>query len=236
MRELNGDEMLRLITAVTVLSLTVGAAHAGPSVVSDFAFAMPETWFVLPGPSREADAILFRRYSVAMRKTDYAATRSGRTNQIRLMGPAGQLYNSMIYTCRKSSDKPDYLTFHLPPQVSPASFKYDTNQPKLEINIVVDTEPNHAVVEYKKGDIFLDAADAGAGNLLRLMRASEITINFGSRNDRFTLGITAKFGSVELAKAMKDLLPQMASIDPGALRSFSNQELREHCLAYKGHL
>jgi hypothetical protein len=137
---------------------------------------------------------------------------------------------------RKSSDKPDYLTFHLPPQVSPASFKYDTNQPKLEINIVIDTEPSHAVVEYKKGDIFLDAADAGAGNLLRLMRASEITINFGSRNDRLTLGITAKFGSVELAKAMKDLLPQMASIDPGALRSFSNQESREHCLAYKGNL
>jgi hypothetical protein len=218
-----------------VLGLALSAAHAGPPIVSDFAFVMPETWFLLPGPSRGDEAILFRRYSVVMRKTDYAAVRSGGTSKSQIIGPPGQFYNSMIYTCRKRSDKSDYLTFHLPPQVSPASFKYATNQAGLQINIVADTEPSRAVVEYKQGDIFLDA-DAGAGNLLRLMRAFEITINFGRRNDRLDLRVTEKFGSMELAKGVKELLPLVAKIDPGALRSFSNEELRQYCLAYKGNV
>jgi hypothetical protein len=39
---------------------------------------------------------------------------------------------------------------------------------------------------------------------------------------------------VELAQAVKTTLPIMLKFEPGALRSFSNQELRKHCLAYRG--
>jgi hypothetical protein len=80
----------------------------------------------------------------------------------------------------------------------------------------------------------VDATDAEAGNLLRLMKASDITIDFGGRKDRLSLGIADKFGSMELTRGIKSMLPQIIKVDPAALISFSNDELRARCLAYRG--
>jgi len=125
--------MLRLLVCISIaiLGLAMAPAQAGAPAVSDFAFVMSDTWFVLPGPSPRDDALLFRRYGVAMRKAAFDAVRSGRTRQIELIGQPGTFYNSMIYTCRKVPDKPDYLTFHLPPTVTPASFKYEDMRPSF---------------------------------------------------------------------------------------------------------
>ena len=159
---------------------------------------------------------------------------SGKAGPVDIVGPPGTFYNSMIYTCRKVPDKPDYLTFHLPSPISPASFKYDAHRPGLTINIASDQGASRNVAEYNKGDIFLDAGDADAGNLLRLMQSSKITLRFGGPKDTLNLNISDSYGRVDLAKAIKATLPAMLNVDPGALRSFSNTELRAHCLAYRG--
>jgi hypothetical protein len=226
--------MLRLLFAVAIFGIALTSAHAGSALVSDYAFVMPDTWFLLPGPSPRADALLFRRYSLATPKTSFDAIRSGKTSQVDIVGPPGTFYNSMIYTCRKTLDKPDYLTFHLPSPIAPASFEYDAHRPELTINIATDKGTIRNVAEYNKGDIFVDASTADAANLLRLMQASEIAVRFGSPKDLLNLSIRDKYGRVELAKAVKATLPIMLKFEPGALRSFSNQELREHCLAYRG--
>ncbi len=216
------------------MALAAASAHARPAFVSDFAFVMPDIWFVLPGTARNDDTLLFRRYSVAMHRAAFDATRSGKADKIDIIGPPGTFYNSMIYTCRKIPDKPDYLTFHLPPTVIPASFKYDDHKPQLTIDILADKESSRNVGEYNKGDLFLDATDAEAGNLRRLMRASDISVQFGARKDRLKLAVTNHLSRLELAKMVKEMLPLLLKVDPATLRSFTSTELREHCLAYRG--
>ncbi|XUM23902.1 hypothetical protein ACRAVF_11940 [Bradyrhizobium oligotrophicum S58] len=212
---------------------TAGAVPA-PGHVSNVVFVMPDVWFVLPEASRNDDTLLFRRYSVVMARKSFDSLRAGKTARADLIGSAGTLVNAMIYTCRKVPDRPDYLTFHMPPTITPVSFGYEDRRPQVPIEIVADTSATRHVVEYIKGDLFVDAVDTSASNLLRLMQASEITIRFGARKDSFKLSITDRLGRIELARAVKEMLPLLINAAPGTLRSFSNTELRAHCLAYRG--
>jgi hypothetical protein len=194
---------------------------------------MPEYWYLLPGKSIADNTLLFRRFSVAMHKPDFDLGRSGKIDQIQLIGETGQFYNSMIYTCQRSPQKSDFLTFHFPPDISPASFKYDEWVPKIELSVLADNTSSHVIGEYIKGDIFVDANQVGVDDFLRFVAASDIIVQFGAKNDRLNLLIADKFINMDLAGGLRQLLPAIINVEPNSLHAYTNDEMLKRCLTYK---
>jgi hypothetical protein len=168
-----------------------------------------------------------------MPKEDFDEVRSGRRSRVRLMGQTGTFYNSIIYTCQSDGKKSDFLTFHFPADISPASFKYDEWKPKLDISILADGTSTHIIAEYIKGDIFVDEGTVGAGIFLNFANAAALTLDFGERSDKLNLLVADRFATMDLSKATREILPIVLSVKPNALRTFSNREMVERCLQYK---
>jgi hypothetical protein len=203
------------------------------SIVSDSAFVMPREWFVWPGSQKDDREIAFRRFSVAVHKNDLDSLMLGAKKDIQFIGDVGTFFNSVIFTCHKDKSKSDFLTFHIPPDVSPASFKYDEWRPKLEINLLADKVASHFTGEYIKGDIFVDANSVGVETFVTFLDASSITIDFGDKSDRLNLSMAEKLSGVDLLSQLRELLPIGLKIAPNDLVALSNNEMLERCLQYK---
>lgn len=234
--------MLRSLVISAVVVSAISSTEAAPLVsteaaplVSDFAFVMPEQWFLVPGAPHKDGTLQFRRFSVAMDKADFDSVRSGAKNRVQIIGQAGTFYNSMIYTCQRDTKKSDFLTFHFPSEISPASFQYSDAKPNLNLGLLADKKSTHVTAEYLKGDIFVDASTAGAETFIDLVTASTLTLDFGEKGDRLNLVVADKFATMDLSNATKEMLPILLNIKPQALRSFSNKQMLESCLQYKKH-
>ena len=131
-------QMLRFLAALGCVAIHCITSAAAETLVSDYVFVMPRQWFLLPASLGKDNQLQFRRYSVALHKDDFDAVKSGTKNQVQIIGQAGTFYNSMIFTCQGNKKKSDFLTFHFPADISPASFKYDEWKPRLDISILAD--------------------------------------------------------------------------------------------------
>jgi hypothetical protein len=200
-------------------------------IVSDFVFAMPQHWFLLPGNSEDDNKLIFRRFSMAMHKADFDDLRSGRTENINIIGEPGQFYNSMLYFCQRSRMKADFLQFHLPADVTPASFKYGDWVSSLEIRILTDLGSMRVSGEYMKGDLFVDADATDPKFFVSLIQSSELTVEFGTQNDRLNLFVGDRLMKSDLKGFVVTALPMMLNVK--SLKHFTNQEMMDRCLSYK---
>jgi hypothetical protein len=222
----------RILLTIILIIISFSSKAAEP-LVSDYAFVMPEYWFVIPGKAVADHVLLFRRYSVAMHKADFDLGKSGKVDRIQIIGNPGQFYNSMIYNCQRHSQTSDFLTLHMPPEISPASFKYDEWIPNMELSILAKNTSSHVVGEYLKGDIFVDANSVGVDNFLRFVSASDMTVQFGEKGDRLNLLITDKFVNMDLADGVRQLLPAVIDVGPKSIHAYTSDEMLKRCLGYK---
>jgi hypothetical protein len=222
------------VSAAGCLSTTsLLAGQDSPPAISNFAFVMPEQWFVLPGSPAKPGTLQFRRFSVAMHKADFDSVRSGATDKVQIIGAAGTFYNSMIYTCQSDARKSDFLTFHFPADASPASFGYSDWKPRLNISVLANGTSTTFMSEYLKGDIFADASAVGIQTFLSFVAASDLVVSFGEKDDRLNLFVADKFATMNLSAGTKQMLPDLLHIKPSALPGYSNQEMVKRCLQYK---
>jgi hypothetical protein len=219
--------------ACVVMAATAGAS--AESFVSDFAFVMSPQWFLLPGNRENGtrDQLQFRRFSVVVHKADFDSVRSGAKDDVKFIGDVGTFYNSLIYTCQKNAKKSDFLTFHFPVAVSPASFRYDDWKPKLDVSILADKTSTHLIAEYMKGDIFVDANAVGVETFLQFVGATALTVDFGDKGDRLNFLVADSFATTNLSGITGELVPVMLGIKPNQVRIFSNMEMVKRCLEYK---
>ena len=226
-------QMLRFLAALGCVAIHCITSAAAETLVSDYVFVMPRQWFLLPASLGKDNQLQFRRYSVALHKDDFDAVKSGTKNQVQIIGQAGTFYNSMIFTCQGNKKKSDFLTFHFPADISPASFKYDEWKPRLDISILADRMSSNFVSEYMKGDIFVDASTVGVDTFLGFVKASELAVDFGDKHDRLNLSVADKFAGMDLMMGTREMLPMALNIKSSALGVFSDGEMLKRCLQYR---
>jgi hypothetical protein len=228
----HGRALLALAVIATICASTSALTEERDQpIVANFVFAMPQVWFLLPSKSTSDNSLIFRRFSVAMHKVDFDDLRSDRTESVKIIGEAGQFYNSMLYFCQRSNMKADFVQFHLPADVTPASFKYDDWVSSLEIRILTNISSMRVRGEYMKGDLFVDADATEQKLFLSLIESSELTVEFGSQNDRLNLFVSDKLMKANLKRLLVTALPIMFNLKN--LKHFTNQEMTERCLSYK---
>jgi hypothetical protein len=207
-------------------------------IVTNFFFAMPSYWIVIPEKSDYGGQLLFRRYSVALRRQAIEDAKSGNSKQLQIIGAPGMFYNTMIYNCQRDQRKSDFLTFHIPDELSPSSFRRDERVPQLAIRVLIDRVSMTYDAEYIKGDIFLDASSTReTGDFLRLLNAAEIIVEFGDQKDRLNLFVGDTLGNAKLADFVREALPPLLKLSPNTLRFLNNAEMLRICMTYKktGH-
>jgi len=140
-----------VLLAACGLTAVASAAEDRPAI-SDFVFAMPDKWFLIPGRESSEGVLVFRRFSVAMHREDFEVI-NGRPQKIKVIGGLGQFYNSMIYFCQRSRARSDSVALHLPDQLSPASFAYGEWVSRLEVRVLADNLSVKMPGEYQRRSI-----------------------------------------------------------------------------------
>jgi Sel1 repeat-containing protein len=201
--------------------------------INDYAFVMPTFWLLLSSNAVGDGMLLFRRYSVIVEKQNLKEIDSRKSDELRVISPPGLLVNSMIYSCQRDRQKSDFLTVHLPDNAHPTSFEHQEWISKLEMRILADGRAGSVVGEYIKGDIFIDADDyESKGDFLKLLSASRLIFEFGSKRDRITFAVDDQVGSARLGLFMREYLPRLPIFASG-LRFLTNADMLRSCAGYK---
>jgi hypothetical protein len=221
------------ITCLAALLGVVGFAPLGGAqpLLSDHAFIMAPTWVIMPGQEIRNGKLMFRRFSLGLQKSNFDEVRA-KGGGVEAIGPAGTLFNTMLYVCPRNEI--DHLTFHMPDQVELNSFGRDGRVPSLQVNIRADASATKFEAEYIKGDLFVDADGSGhLKDFLDLLDASDITVEFGERQDQFHLFVGNTFASVKLADFLRGALPTLLQKKPSAFKFLSTEQMLKACANYK---
>src|SRR5262249_3314268 len=151
---------------------------------------------------------------------------------VEVIGPAGTLFNTILYVCTR--DRKDHLTFHMPDQLGLASFGRDEWVSSLQARILADNAAVKFQAEYIKGDLFVDADGSGrVKDFMDLLKASDITVEFGDKNDRFHLFIGDTFSGVKLTDFTRGALPTLLQKKPQTFKFLSTEQMLKACATYK---
>ena len=201
--------------------------------INNYAIIMPSFWLLLPGNAVQGGMLLFRRYSVIIELQNLNEIDSRKDDEVRLISPPGSLVNSMIYNCQRDERKSDFLTVHLPDNAHPTSFEHEEWVSQLEMHMLLDGRSGSVVAEYIKGDIFIDVDNYDSReDFLKLLTASRLIVEFGSKRDRITFAVDNQVGRANLGLFMREYLPRLPIFASG-LRFLSNTDMLHLCSGYK---
>lgn len=223
--------MTRLALAILALFVLVVDARSQENV-SDFVFLMPPEWIIIPSSAVHNDNLQFRRFSVAIQNADYEGVKTGTSPRMQLIGPPGTFFNSIIFNCAHDPDRRDFLTFHLPDEVGPTSFKRDDWVSKVDVRVLADSRSASFPGEYIKGDLFIDASNDRATNGFdRMLTSQELIIEFGHTNDRLNLFIGNTIGKATFGEFMRAAVPETLSVPANSY--LSTAAMLARCRSFK---
>jgi hypothetical protein len=204
-----------------VLFNFVGHAREGTVRLNQVIFVTSPKWYVLKRVALDGDVLFFRKYSFAV-----------------VDGEIENSKNIFDFGCQRSDRYSDYLVFHFPDW---ASFGFENNSwiPRLRLKIALNELRTtfDAEGEYKNSSIFVDMNDQQRENLLKLIAADEILIDYGASQDRLTIEQRTRTpdGKGNVVGAIEDLVTNAVSpaIGGGRVVSFDTDGMLSACLTFK---
>lgn len=205
------------------------AVPCSSAELSSFTFKTHTFWVTIPGKILDRQGrMIFRRFSVLA------------DNDGKIDFDIG-MPNTMMFWCSKNS--PDVLVFHLHDSLTLKSFRLDSWEPKLDINILRDTGSGHSLSsaykgEYIKGDIFIDLTRDNAQELVSTMESSDVVIDFGDAGDQIHYEVMAKDKSGAningfLSEMMKEFLAKEKNGDMSQFQPLETKDMLARCMKFR---
>lgn len=222
---------MRCIAIACAAALLGLVGFASPAIaqplLSNQAFIMPPAWVIVPGQEVQHGKLMFRRFSLGLGKSNFDQSRA-KGSGVQAIGAAGTLFNTMLYVCPPTGI--EHVVFHMPDEVGIESFGRGEQVPSLKTNIRADASAATFEAEYINGDLFIDADGSGQlKDFLALLDASDMTVEFGEKNDRFNLFVGNTFAGVKLVEFVRTALPQLMKKKPAAFKFMSTEQMIKTC-------
>ena len=127
----------------------------------------------------------------------------------------GVLDNIIFLEC--PPHRPAYLVIHIPDDVIIRTIGHDEWISETELRVLIDNASMRLTAEYVKGDFFIDFTRDSVDNLIALLMAKSVTVEFGEQTERISIYTEDKMpdGKGNLQGFLDEMVPMMLKLVGG---------------------
>jgi hypothetical protein len=219
------DDCRKVALSIFLLQFIVSSSVADDLVsLSRVTFVTSPKWYILKNEALDGDVLMFRKYSFSV--IDGKIAGAEKTKDI------------LDFGCQRTSRYSDYVVFHFPNWTNNGISRADW-KPRLPLQIGINglSLTFNAEAEFKNGGLFVDLDDLHRLNLLKMMTAQSITVDYGVNDARLNLEqrTRASDGEGNVVNFVDDFVVHLVapSVDAGKVTSYDMDKMLATCLAYK---
>lgn len=218
------DGCWKVVLSFSLLPFVLPSAFAEDLVsLSKVTFVTSPKWYIFKSHALDDDVLMFRKYSFAVIDGNIA-------------GPE-KTKNILDFGCQRTSRSSDYVVFHFPSWINTGMRAADW-KPRLPLHIGINSLSLtfDAEAEFKNSGIFVDLDDLHRLNLLKMITAQSITVDYGS-DQRLNIEQRTRTadGEGDVAGFVDDFVLHLLapSVGAGKVTSYDVDKMLATCLTYK---